>query len=411
MARDPDTTPPDRPVPADADLLARIAEATSLREGREGVAAVLRAVAGHGPMPLRDVARAVRMPLPVVSAVRRELERAGLLARGQGLDLTAEGRRFAAEILGLEAAAPARQARTPRSAGPPATDAADGLDPRIAPLLEAMRDHLAAEPAVDVTLDQAPCTPETALRRALAMHEAGAVAGRRILILGDDDSVSIAVGLLAAAEGVRPRRLAVLEVDPDRVAHLEATRRRHGLDIELVRHDLRDPLPEGFAGAFDVVETDPPYTLAGMTLFVSRGIRGLEPGPGLPVFLSYADLAPDDQLELQDRLMAMGLAALRVAPSFNRYGGASILGSTGQFMTLLTTRSTRPAVADVPFADPIHTGEVRPRRRRYRCRNCGAVTAVGAGEDMATIEALKQAGCPSCGGRAFARVSGGRPPA
>jgi len=410
MSHDPDTTPPESPAPPGEDPLARIAEATSLREGREGVAAVLRAVAGHGPMPLRDVARAVRMPLPVVSAVRRELERAGLLARGQGLDLTAEGRRFAAEVLGLETATPARQARTATNADTPSLAEADGLDPRIAPLLAPMREHLAAEPAVDVTLDQAPCTPETALRRALAMHEAGAVAGRRILILGDDDSVSIAVGLLAAAEGVRPRRLAVLEVDPDRVAHLEATRRRHGLDIELVCHDLRDPLPQGFAGAFDVVESDPPYTLAGMTLFVSRGVRALESGPGLPVFLSYADLSPDDQLELQDRLVAMRLATLRVAPSFNRYGGAAILGSTGQFMTLLTTLSTRPAVSDDPFADPIHTGEVRPRRRRYKCRNCGAVTAVGAGEQVATIEALKRAGCPSCGGHAFARVSGSRPP-
>ncbi|KKN82945.1 hypothetical protein LCGC14_0304850, partial [marine sediment metagenome] len=62
------------PSPPAGDILADVAKATSLREGREGVATILRIVANDGPLALRDLARLVRMPLPVVSAIRRELE-------------------------------------------------------------------------------------------------------------------------------------------------------------------------------------------------------------------------------------------------------------------------------------------------------------------------------------------------
>ncbi len=382
------------PRSADA-LLARIATATSLREGSEGVAAVLRAVNRSGPLPLAVLARQVRLPLPVATAVRRELEAADLLVRtGGGIALSEAGRAFCRDALGLSAPA-ASGARV-------ATEAGEPLSPLLAEALRELEAHIVAGPAVDVTLDQAPCTAETAMRRAVAMHEAGAIEGRRILIVGDDDSMSIAVLMIARALGVAPRRVSVLELDENRCGHLSEAARRLGLPVEVVRHDLRDRLPAEMVGAFDVVETDPPYTLDGMALFVRRGLEGLGPAVGRPVFLSYADLAPVDQLALVRRLADLCLAPMRVVPSFNRYAGASILGSAGQFMEL---RTAGPVACGEParFGGPIYTGEVRPRLRRYRCTRCGAATIVGAGEPFATIEALKATGCPSCGNGTFRR--------
>ncbi|WP_102961373.1 bis-aminopropyl spermidine synthase family protein [Mangrovicella endophytica] len=420
----------DMPAAKGDALLARIAEATSLREGREGVAAILRAIHAEGPLPLNVLARLVRIPLPVVGAVRRELETAGLLVRGGGVALSSDGERFAADTLGLSprpsgtpgAAAsdgvPPQAARTPRPERPERPgrpvrprlqdDAAGAdLDDRLKPLLPLMEVHAADGPPVDVTLDQAPCTPETALRRAFAMHQAGALAGRRILLLGDDDSISVALSLIARAIDAAPRRLSVLELDPGRIAHLERARERHGLAFEITAHDLRKPLPEGFKGAFDTAETDPPYTLEGASLFLSRGIEALLAEPNLPVFLSYADLSPDDMLALQMRLNDLGLAATRIRPSFNTYGGASILGGVGQLIELRTTRRTRSEIVGEAVDGPIYTGEVRPRRRSYRCRTCGTIVPVGTGERFTTIEALKDAGCPTCGDHVFSRQRGG----
>jgi DNA-directed RNA polymerase subunit RPC12/RpoP len=107
---------------------------------------------------------------------------------------------------------------------------------------------------------------------------------------------------------------------------------------------------------------------------------------------------------LQAKLTEMGLVATRIRPSFNSYQGASILGSVGQLIELRTTRRTRPVTGEDVFAAPIYTAEVRPRDRRYQCRTCSTVTPVGPGETFTTIEALKEAGCPHCGGTVFKRL-------
>lgn len=376
------------------ELLARIAEATSLREGPEGVAATLRAVFRSGPLPLRDLARVVRLPLPVAGAVRRELETAGLLERGGGVRLSAEGTRFCE----IELALAARH--------DPVCHACAGggivIPNALRPALRLMEEHVAAGPPVDVTLDQAPCKPETAIRRALAMFEAGAVEGRHIALLGDDDSMSVAIPLVARALGGAPKRIALFEIDPARCLHLEEAARLLQSPVEVVLHDLRDPLPGGVTGRFDTFETDPPYTLDGMALFVGRGLEAMRREAGLPGFLSYGDLSPGDQLALLRRLGDLGLAATRIRPSFNRYAGASILGSVGQLIDLRTTAESGPRAA-VRFDRPIYTGEVRPRLRCYRCITCSAATIVGIGEGFPTIESLKGAGCPGCGGTGFRR--------
>ncbi|KAB0681869.1 bis-aminopropyl spermidine synthase family protein [Aureimonas leprariae] len=380
---------------ADSRLLAVVAEATKLREGPEGVAALLRTVLRSGPMPLNELARAVRLPLPVATAVRRELESAGLLERGGGVRLSGAGRRFCETELALASgiASPAATAHADGSAVPPALHAA----------LAAMERHLAnAPPPIDVTLDQAPCTAETAVRRAEAMFAAGAVEGRRIALIGDDDSMSVAIPAVAGAFGGPPREIVVFEIDAARCEQLAAAAGHTGAPVRVVRHDLREPLPEACRGRFDLFVTDPPYTLEGMELFVSRGLEAMREEVGLPAFLSYGDLAAPDQLALLRCVTALGLAPTRIRPSFNRYAGASILGSVGQFIELRLGELRTPGEPR-RHEGPIYTGEVRPRRRRYRCRACGVVTVVGTGETHATVEALKRDGCPRCGEHTFRR--------
>src|SRR5262249_3889723 len=85
----------------DISILDTVARAPGLREGPAGVAAVLRAVYRAGSLRLQDAAREARLPLPVTTAIRRELEKAGLLERKHGLALTASGRSFVEATLGL----------------------------------------------------------------------------------------------------------------------------------------------------------------------------------------------------------------------------------------------------------------------------------------------------------------------
>jgi len=380
----------------DTAILETVAHATRLREGPAGVAAVLRAVYRAGSLRLQDAAREARLPLPVTTAIRRELEKAGLLERRHGLALSPKGRAFVEGTLGLAVT---------HDLGCPACG---GRGIVIPGELRAAVDRLAAliadAPSVDVTLDQCPCTPQTAILRALLMLKTGALEGRRVLVLGDDDSLSIAIGLVGRGlgKGDLTRGVTVIESDPRRVAFLRAAAASEAIEITAIEHDLRTPLPTELTGAFDVVATDPPYTLAGATLFLGRAAAALT-GDGACHF-SFTRWPAAQLADLQRVVLDLGFAIRAVHPGFNRYLGASVLGNVGDMFELAQVRAAETDV--LAWSGPLYTAEFNPRERVYVCAGCGAQTVLGENAAPATIEALKGAGCAACGGKVFRRRSG-----
>ena len=382
----------------DESILESVARATRLREGPSGVSAVLRAVYRAGPLRLQDVARQARLPLPVTSAIRRELEKLDLLERKHGLSLTEKGREFVEHDLGFGFKADVTCAAC----------AGRGVvvPPEFHALIRRLSDIVASAPSADVSLDQAPCTPETAILRALVMLQDGALEGKKVLLLGDDDCVSIAIGLLGRALGRDDltNGVVVVDVDDRFLSFLSTTARQEQIRIDTIRHDLRQPLPDALRRSFDLIETDPPYTLEGARLFLARGSEALSlAGSGL-CFLSFAQWPPPQMLELQEIFVTFGFAVRSIWRNFNRYAGATVLGNTGQLIELVRGKATD---SDFPaWTGTLYTAQVNPRLRTYACTQCGTQFALGQNGTPATIEALKAAGCPVCGGRAFHRKAG-----
>lgn len=377
----------------DISLLDSVARATRLREGPAGVAAVLRAVYRAGSLRLQDAAREARLPLPVTTAIRRELEKAGILERQHGLALTEAGRQFVEHALGL--------GLTHDPTCPVCAGRGLAIPESLRPVTAKLDAIIAGAPGVDVTLDQAPCTAETSILRVLLMLKSGALEGRRIALLGDDDSLSIAIGLVGRALGrdSLTRGVTALDADPRRVDFLRAVAASEGLAIDAIRHDLKDPLPAELRRGFGTVATDPPYTLAGARLFLGRAAEALN-GDGACYF-SFAEWPAAQLLPLQQTILNLGFAIRAVHPGFNRYAGASILGNTGQLMELAQTAAPS---ADLPvWQGPLYTAEINPRARNYVCAGCGAGIALGEAGAPSTIEALKAAGCPNCGQATFRR--------
>ncbi len=326
-------------------VLSDVAAATDLREGEEGVRAILSAVGRAGRLPLRDLARRVRMPVPVVAAVRRELEKRGLLDRRGGLALSPKGR----GLIGVqEDAAPGCRC--------PACDGEGFIIPEaFAPLLHPLREMAAGRPAVDVTLDQSHAAPETALRRALYLRECEAL-DRDLLVLGDDDLTSLAVGLLRRRLSLRGR-LAVAEVDPRLVTYLRRVSDAEEFAVEVVPHDLRDPFPPPLLGAFDAFFTDPPYTLEGLRLFVLRGVSALRPGVGRQAFLCFGHKSPDEGREAVRAISDAGLGIVEMRPAFNRYDGAQLLAGVSAMIRAVTT--SQAATPEGRYHGPLYTADHR----------------------------------------------------
>jgi len=243
------------------------------------------------------------------------------------------------------------------------------------------------------------------MRRALLMLQNGALEGKRVLLLGDDDSVSLAIGLLGRAlrQGDLTRGVTIVDADERRLSFLRDAAAREQLALETVHHDLRRPLPAGLLRAFDVIETDPPYTLEGARLFLARGCEALAEGTDGHCFFSFTHWPASQMLELQKVFTELGLAVRAVWPNFNRYAGASMLGNLGQLIELIHVGG---AVAELPdFSGPLYTAEINPRLRVYACADCGKEIVLGQDGIAATIEDAKVAGCRACGGHVFRRQS------
>ena len=330
-------------------VLREIARATQLREGAEGVRRVLRIVHRAGRIDLETLARRAHLPVPVVAAVRRELERRQLLRRENGLVLAPRGREFLTEI-GIHSR---HHFTCPCCQGRKIIPSA-----RLDVIRQTLSSYARCRPDADVRLDQSHGTPDTALRRALLIYESDAMEGREILVLGDDDLVSLALGLLGRTligDGTAPvHRVTVIDIDVRLLEFISESSAREGLDIECLQHDLRHPLPGSYTETFDTFTTDPPYTAAGFELFVSRAIQALKPTVGGQGFISYAHKSDEEMLAINGLLAAMGLCAREILPAFNAYEGAQILAGSSQMIRVHTGASTRPTWTE-ERAQPIYT--------------------------------------------------------
>ena len=370
-------------TPLDPDVVAAdVAAAVGLAEGPAGVRAVVREIA-RGAGSTRAVGRAAALPLPVVAAICGELRSRGVLTADRPARLTEAGRTAFDP-------GPDLTGRCPTCAGRGVVAAA------AAELTAALQDPAAAIPPVRVELDQTHCTPETKTRRVLAMHDAGALAGRRVLILGDDDLISLALAEFARRHGAGPAALTVVEVDPALVAFLRERLADAPFPVEVLEHDLSRPLPPALLSTVDTVQTDPPYTVAGAQLFLTRAGSALRPGAGAEVFLSLGVRRPAETVALQQVLSRLGLAVRAMVPGFNDYVGAGVLGGTSALWHLV---SAGPVAGD-PDPGTVYTGAGR-NRRRYVCAHCGTAQTVGEGRRWRNVGELKQAGCPRCGGTTF----------
>lgn len=374
------------------ELLSGVAAAAGLREGPRGVEDVLRRLAGRPGAATRELSRLTGLPVPVVAAVCGELRRQGLLTADRPARLSEAGRALAEGLGGAPEAGAGCTACRGRGTVLPEPYAA---------LAGRLDELLAGVPAADRALDQAHCTVETKLRRVAYLQDAGALSGQSVLLVGDDDHLAVAIALAARALGTPPpARLVVVDVDPAVVAFSRDAVARAGLASEAVIHDLRRPLQGRLLGRFDTVFTDPPYTLAGAELFLSRGAAALGPGPGRQAFLCFGPKPPDETARLQGTIADMGFAVQDLVRNFNEYVGAGVLAGASHLYHLVAGSRLSPSVGG-RYEAALYTGDGRPPRRTYACRACGARLPVGTGERWRTIEELRGKGCPRCAGRVF----------
>jgi N4-bis(aminopropyl)spermidine synthase len=217
-------------------------------------------------------------------------------------------------------------------------------------LVASMTAIMGGLPAPVRHLDHVPATPATAARRARFLAETFDLGGASVLCLGDHDLTSLA--LLQVAPGVE---VAVVDVDERVLGYVDAVARERDWRVRTVFADLRVELPRSLAGRFDLVFSDPPYTQAGVRLFLRRGLEALRRTEFARLLFCYGfgERQPGLGLKVQAVVQELRLVAEAILPAFNRYLGAEAIGGTSALYVCRPTRRTWPALRDAAArADP-----------------------------------------------------------
>jgi len=300
---------------------------------------VLAALGRLEPISVRALSRAADLPVPIVAAICNEFRRRGQISQTRPVQFTLEGRRrFKTSSIGVSAICSGCGGR--RIALPPTIA-------RLRPALAALAE---AAPPPLVELDQCHCTPKTKLRRVLAMHEADAIASRRILLLGDDDLISVTLLRFVHMFSVRLEELVVVDIDERLLAFISEELDGAPFPFRCMRHDIRQPIE----GQFDTVVTDPPYTAAGANLFLTRA-RDVLAGERADVFFPFGSRRPGVQFEVQQTISELGLEIRSLTRDFNDYLGAGVLGGTSHLYHL------RPGGPNPAGAGQLYTAGERTR--------------------------------------------------
>lgn len=376
-------------------FLLKLHEKVPLKEGPEGYRLILREIYRAGTISISDLSFKTTMPIPVLAkAVNFLIETETLSRIPEGVLYTENGMQFIESELNFY------------GYGISSCSECDGhivyISPRWEDLLDILERKFVERPTVDTTLDQAFAEPETALRRAMYLYQAGCLEGRSVCFLGDDDYTSVAVALLYNAfypeePKLIPKHISVIDVDSRLLDGIKKAINQNSFNIHYVQWDYREPVPSSLENKFDLIVVDPPYSENGLKLVLSRCISLLETQEGGEIFLSFAHRPILEMMKIQKLITDMGLVIKTIIPRFNRYEGAQILGNSTQVFHLVCSGHMNPLVKSRDyFKDPIYTNELNPTFRIYLCQSCNKVINVGSGFEIPTIEILKAKGCPFC---------------
>jgi len=132
--------------------------------------------------------------------------------------------------------------------------------------------------------EQGSLRPKAAMKKvAYAIHR-GDVAGKHLVCVGDDDLLSLIFGMTGL-----PKSILVLDIDEDILALVDKYAKNISVPITTKLQDLYKPISPKYRWKYDTFFTQPPDTVLGYTLFISRGVETLKKKPGM---IAYGGLTP-----------------------------------------------------------------------------------------------------------------------
>lgn len=349
----------------DDSLLIHIKQSAGIKDNPSVISAILRAIYYKTAVTTKALVKECNLPAPVIARILFELEKYNLISRSEkGSTLTKKGKTLLKNL----GADKAQSAFCELCGGKTIT-----LPKKLKPILSALKKHAPMRKKPDVSIDQSYATAESVCLRAAFIDAQGDVAGKNILIIGDDDLTSIPLATLGSAKSIT-----VVDIDESILSTVETLAKKLKLDIKTQQYDV---FKKKTIGSFDVFCTDPPYSFDGLEAFLICGARHAPIG-----YLSYTQKPPDEALLAFSIITQCGFSPTVMLPQFNHYVSGGLWGGQTFFARLIKGK-------EIPRPKGLYTGEMRQVNRYYVCTKCGREFCIGKGKDFETIQDLKKKSC------------------
>ena len=152
------------------------------------------------------------------------------------------------------------------------------------------------------------------IARLALMHYYGDLEGKDIILIGDDDLLSIALALTGL-----PSSIVVLDIDKRFNDFLKIVNKDYGFDIKFFEYDVSKPIPKELRGKFDIFSSEPLETFSGLRAFIIRGLSCLkENGVGYFGLTNY-EASSEKWLKIQKLLVKMNCVITDIIQGFSVY--------------------------------------------------------------------------------------------
>jgi len=203
------------------------------------------------------------------------------------------------------------------------------------PLSTELNKIITGRPSPLEKYDQWYMTADHSSYRAEFIRENGDLVGKKVLFIGDDDLLSVAVSLTRL-----PKEVVVLEIDERIVEFVNNLGKELNLPLTGRVYDIRLPLDETLARQYDVFICDPTETMQGFNLFVSRGVSSLRSVGSVVYFgLTCLEASKKKWYEIQKLLHSMNLVITEIRHNFTEYPDPPWVNNLSIWTNLKTTPS------------------------------------------------------------------------
>lgn len=181
-------------------------------------------------------------------------------------------------------------------------------------LLKKFKKLIKKRPKAKYEFFQGWITPADVVKRVLLMHKLDDLENKNILLVGDDDLLSVALSLTQL-----PKNIWVVDIDKRLGNFIKKVNSKLPIPIEFMEYDVAQPLPKKLIRKFHIFSTEPLETLSGFLAFVARGAASLKRNGAGYIGLTTCEASLKKWLRFEKAINSMNFVITDIIRGFSAY--------------------------------------------------------------------------------------------